>query len=58
MNIEEILKFKAKIAKYNIEELEKEQSQLRLQITKMIMDSDVTTKIALIEAKLKERKGK
>lgn len=58
MSIEEIMKFKAKIAKYNIDELEKEQSQLRLQITKMIMDSDVTTKIALLEAKLKERKGK
>lgn len=57
MKIEEIIKFKNEINKYSKEELEEELGKLHMKLTQMLMDSDLTTKIALIEAKIEEIKG-
>ena len=55
--IEEIIKFKNEINKYSKEELEEELGKLHMKLTQMLMDSDLTTKIALVEAKIEEIKG-
>ncbi len=57
MKIEEIIKFKNEINKYSKEELEEELGKLHTKLTQMLMDSDLTTKIALVEAKIEEIKG-
>ena len=38
-----------------IEELEEKRNELRDKIAKMIMDSDVTMQIAIVEAQIQER---
>lgn len=56
MNIEEIVKFKNSLNNLSLEELNKKKAELRDRIAKMIMDSDVTMQIAIIEAKIQEKK--
>ena len=56
MNIEEIVKFKNNINNLTLEELNKKKAELQDRIAKMIMDSDVTMQIAIIEAKIQEKK--
>ena len=56
MNIEEIVKFKNSINNLTLEELNKKKAELQDRIAKMIMDSDVTMQIAIIEAKIQEKK--
>lgn len=56
MNIEEIVKFKNSLNNLSLEELNKKKSELQDRIAKMIMDSDVTMQIAIIEAKIQEKK--
>ena len=55
MNIEEIVKFKNSINNLTFEELNKKKAELQDRIAKMIMDSDVTMQIAIIEAKIQEK---
>ena len=56
MNIEEIVKFKNSINNLTLEELNKKKAELQDRVAKMIMDSDVTMQIAIIEAKIQEKK--
>ena len=56
MNIEEIVKFKNSLNNLNLEELNKKRAELQDRVAKMIMDSDLTMQIAIIEAKIQEKK--
>ena len=56
MNIEVIVKFKNSLNNLSLEELNKKKAELQDRIAKMIMDSDVTMQIAIIEAKIQEKK--
>lgn len=56
MNIEEIVKFKNSLNNLSLEELNKKKAELQDRIAKMIMDSDATMQIAIIEAKIQEKK--
>lgn len=55
MNIEEIVKFKHSLNNLSLEELNKKKAELQDRIAKMIMDSDLTMQIAIIEAKIQEK---
>lgn len=56
MNIEEIVKFKNSLNNLTLDELNKKRAELQDRIAKMIMDSDLTMQIAIIEAKIQEKK--
>ena len=56
MNIEEIVKFKNSLNNLSLEELNQKKAELQDRIAKMIMDSDLTMQIAIIEAKIQEKK--
>ena len=56
MNIEEIVKFKHSLNNLSLEELNKKKAELQDRIAKMIMDSDAIMQIAIIEAKIEEKK--
>ena len=55
MNVEDIVKFRNSIANLSLQELEEKRNELRDKIAKMIMDSDVTMQIAIVEAQIKEK---
>ena len=56
MNIEKIVKFKNSLNNLTLDELNKKKAELQDRIAKMIMDSDLTMQIAIIEAKIQEKK--
>lgn len=56
MNVEEIVKFRNSLANLSLEELNKKKAELQDKIAKMIMDSDVTMQIAIVEAQIQEKK--
>ena len=56
MNIEEIVKFKNSLNNLSLEELNKKKAELQDRIAKMIMDSDLTMQIAILEAKIQKKK--
>ena len=56
MNIEEIVKFKHSLNNLSLEELNKKKAEFQDRIAKMIMDSDLTMQIAILEAKIQEKK--
>ena len=56
MNIEEIVKFKNSLNNLTLDELNKKRAELQDRIAKMIMDSDLTMQIAILEAKIQEKK--
>ena len=56
MNIEEIVKFKNSLNNLTLDELNKKRAELQDRVAKMIMDSDLTMQIAIIEAKIQEKK--
>ena len=55
MTEKEILNFKDSIKNFNVEELMNEKKNLDDKITKMILDSDLMLKVAIVAAKLKEK---
>lgn len=55
MNVEEIVKFRNSLVDLSLEELNKKKVELQDKIAKMIMDSDVTMQIAIVEAQIQER---
>ena len=55
MNIEEIVKFKNSLNRLTLDELNKKKAELQDRIAKMIMDSDLTMQIAILEAKIQEK---
>ena len=56
MNIEEIVKFKNSLNNLTLDELNKKKAELQDRIAKMIMDSDLTMQIAILEAKIQKKK--
>ena len=56
MNIEKIVKFKNSLNNLTLEELNQKKAELQDRIAKMIMDSDLTMQIAILEAKIQEKK--
>ena len=56
MNIEEIVKFKNSLNNLSLEELNNKKAELQDRIAKMIMDSDLTMQIAILEAKIQKKK--
>lgn len=56
MNIEKIVKFKNSLNNLTLDELNKKKAELQDRIAKMIMDSDLTMQIAILEAKIQEKK--
>ena len=56
MNIENIVKFKNSLNNLTLDELNKKKAELQDRVAKMIMDSDLTMQIAIIEAKIQEKK--
>lgn len=56
MNIEEIVKFKNSLNNLTLDELNKKKAEFQDRIAKMIMDSDLTMQIAILEAKIQEKK--
>ena len=56
MNIEEIVKFKNSLNNLTLDELNKKKAELQDRVAKMIMDSDLTMQIAILEAKIQEKK--
>ena len=56
MNIEEIVKFKNSLNNLTLDELNKKRAELQDRVAKMIMDSDLTMQIAILEAKIQEKK--
>ena len=55
MNVEEIVKFRNSLADLSLEELNKKKAELQDKIAKMILDSDITMQIAIVEAQIQER---
>ena len=55
MNIEKIVKFKNSLNNLTLEELNQKKAELQDRVAKMIMDSDLTMQIAIIEAKIQEK---
>lgn len=55
MNIEDITKFRDSLANLSIDQLKEKRDELREKIAKMIMDSEITMQIAIIEAQIQEK---
>ena len=55
MNTKDILDFKASLANMSVDELEKVRVDLNAQITKMILDTDLITKVAIIETLITDK---
>lgn len=53
-----IAEFKNSIANLSLEELKEKQMDIRDSISKMILDSDLIIKAALVEALINEKEGK
>lgn len=58
MEKNDILAFRNSIANYSIEELKAEEKKLNNQVAQMLLDSDLTMKIAIVRAALEEKEGK
>ena len=56
MDIEKIVKFKNSLNNLTLDELNKKRAELQDRVAKMIMDSDLTMQIAILEAKIQEKK--
>ena len=57
MEIKDITEFRSSIANLSVEELESMLKDLNNQINKMILNSDLIVKVAIVDQKLKEKKG-
>ena len=55
MDTKEILNFKESIKNFSLEELQQEQATIQSSISKMILDSDLIVKVAIIENAIKEK---
>ena len=52
---EEILKFRESIKDFSVEQLKEKQAEIQSAISKMILDSDLIIKAAIIENLIKEK---
>lgn len=58
MTKEEIINFRQSLANMSIEELNAEAKKIKDDISKMILDSDLIMKAAIVDSLIKERKEK
>lgn len=56
MDNNEIIKFRQSVEQMSVEELEKQAGEIRNLISKMILDSDLIIKAAIIDSLIKEKK--
>lgn len=57
MEKQDITNFRDSLANMSIEELENMMKNLNNQINKMILDSDLIIKVAIVDQKIKDKKG-
>lgn len=55
MKEQDIINFKQEISNLSLEELQKKQAELHESVVKMILDTDLVVKIAIIENCIKEK---
>lgn len=53
----DLANFRAQIKDYSLEELEQTADELRDAVSKMILDSDLILKAAIVDSLIKEKKG-
>lgn len=57
MNEKEILNFRESIKDFSIEQLEEKAEELRSAVSKMILDSDLIVKAAIVDTLIKEKRN-
>ena len=57
MEIKDITEFRSSLANMSVEELKDMLKDLNNQINKMILDSDLIMKVAIVDQKIKEKEG-
>lgn len=57
MDEKEILKFRESIKDFSIEQLEEKAEELRNAVSKMILDSDLIVKAAIVDTLIKEKRN-
>lgn len=57
MNAQDITKFKDSLANMSLEDLEAMLKDLNNQINQMILNSDLIMKVAIVDQKIKDKKG-
>ena len=57
MNEKEILNFRESIKDFSIEQLEEKAEELRNAVSKMILDSDLIVKAAIVDSLIKEKRN-
>lgn len=57
MNEQEIINFRNSVKEFSLEQLEKERADIQNSISKMILDSDLMIKAAIIENLIKEKQN-
>lgn len=58
METKDILNFKTKIKDFSLEELKEEKAKLDQEINKMILNSDLIVKAAILTSAIEEKEGK
>lgn len=56
-DIKDIANFRELVTNMSLEQLEEQKQSLQDQISKMILDSDLILKVAIVENLIKEKKG-
>lgn len=57
MDEKEIINFREQVKDFTLEELEAKAQELRDAVSKMILDSDLIIKAAIVDTLIKEKKG-
>lgn len=57
MNEQDIINFRNLVKEFSLEQLEKERADIQNAISKMILDSDLMIKAAIIENLIKEKQN-
>ena len=57
MDEKEIINFRTEIKDFTLEELEAKAEEIRDAVSKMILDSDLIIKAAIVDSLIKEKKG-
>lgn len=57
MDEKDIINFRQQVKDFTLEELEAKAEELRDAVSKMILDSDLIIKAAIVDSLIKEKKG-
>lgn len=57
MDKQDIINFREKVTNYTLKELQQEQVNIQNDISKMILDSDLILKAAIVDALIKEKQN-